>query len=318
MYEIFQSIIGIPTPFNMIVLVVLIGSVAGVLTGIAAQIRKYGCHRQDIDFKRELVERGLAAEEIERIVAPNRQSVSRPKKRKFSADVRPGYRHSVQTLRVMVRADCRLSAHPSNHDFSERCETLFMHRLTQQIFARQFGRLSLRCSGTVGFRGENAQSLPIVRINCYFPRLDSTIIRAYENVAEDRSKNVTSSLPLRFHSLRPRNVDLMHGRAVVVASYVKTVRFALFALLCFLCFVGSGRAADAVYSDVAPDQHMKEWLLLGPIPAQEADAKPNVDERAKDGTRAGPPGTSRRRSEGQPRVRQEARCARRRIQMAFS
>jgi len=68
MYDVFQSIVGIQSPFNMIVLVVLIGSVAGVLTGIAKQIRKYGCHRQDLDFKRELVDRGLAADEIERIV----------------------------------------------------------------------------------------------------------------------------------------------------------------------------------------------------------------------------------------------------------
>ena len=67
-HEVFQSIIGIPTPFNMIVLIVLFGSVAGVMTGIASQIRKYGCHRQDVDFKRELVDRGLSADEIERIV----------------------------------------------------------------------------------------------------------------------------------------------------------------------------------------------------------------------------------------------------------
>jgi hypothetical protein len=66
--EIFKSIILIQTPFNMIVLIVLFGSVAGVLGGIATQIRKYGCHRQDIDFKRELVDRGLSADEIERII----------------------------------------------------------------------------------------------------------------------------------------------------------------------------------------------------------------------------------------------------------
>ncbi len=66
--ELFKGILSIQTPFNMIILVVLFGSVAGVLTGIATQIRKYGCHRQDIDFKRELVDRGLAADEIERII----------------------------------------------------------------------------------------------------------------------------------------------------------------------------------------------------------------------------------------------------------
>ncbi len=68
MFEIFQAIVNIGVPFNMIVLIVLFGSIAGVLTGIATQIRKYGCHRQDIDFKRELVDRGLSADEIERIV----------------------------------------------------------------------------------------------------------------------------------------------------------------------------------------------------------------------------------------------------------
>ncbi len=68
MLDIFQNIVHMPVPFNMIVLIVLIGSAAGLLTGIATQIRKYGCHRQDIDFKRELVDRGLSAEEIEQIV----------------------------------------------------------------------------------------------------------------------------------------------------------------------------------------------------------------------------------------------------------
>ena len=31
------------------------------------------------------------------------------------------------------------------------------------------------------------------------------------------------------------------------------------------------------------DQHTKAWLLLGPIPAQEADAKPNVNDARKSG-----------------------------------
>ena len=66
--ELFKDVISMQTPFNMIVLIVLFGSVAGVLTGIATQIRKYGCHRQDVDFKRELVDRGLSADEIERII----------------------------------------------------------------------------------------------------------------------------------------------------------------------------------------------------------------------------------------------------------
>jgi hypothetical protein len=54
---------------NWIALVVLIGCVSGVITAIAAELRKYGSHRHEVDLKRELVERGLSVEEIERIIA---------------------------------------------------------------------------------------------------------------------------------------------------------------------------------------------------------------------------------------------------------
>ena len=67
--ELFKGIINIGVPFNMIVLIVLFGCITGAITGIAKEIRKYGCHRQNIDFKRELVERGLDGDEIERIVS---------------------------------------------------------------------------------------------------------------------------------------------------------------------------------------------------------------------------------------------------------
>jgi hypothetical protein len=69
MSEFLHTIVNLQSPFNMVVLIVLIGSVAGVLSSIAKQFRKYACHRQDIDFKRELVDRGLPADEIERIIA---------------------------------------------------------------------------------------------------------------------------------------------------------------------------------------------------------------------------------------------------------
>lgn len=68
MTDLFEQIVNITFPFNAIVLIVLIGCGAGVLGTIATQIRRFGCHRQDINFKRELVDRGLSAEEIERII----------------------------------------------------------------------------------------------------------------------------------------------------------------------------------------------------------------------------------------------------------
>jgi hypothetical protein len=69
MTDIFHSIMAMPAPFNMVVLIVLIGAVAGAVKLVATEVRRFGCHRQEIDFKREMVERGLSAEEIERILA---------------------------------------------------------------------------------------------------------------------------------------------------------------------------------------------------------------------------------------------------------
>jgi hypothetical protein len=68
-FDLFQAIMSMGSPWNMIVLVVLITCTTGVFTSMFKQIRKYGCHRRDVDLKRELVERGLSVEEIERIVA---------------------------------------------------------------------------------------------------------------------------------------------------------------------------------------------------------------------------------------------------------
>ena len=68
MSEFFQDIMSMQTPFNMVVLVVFFGCVAGVLSTIIHQIRRYACHRHEIELKREMVERGLSVDEIERIV----------------------------------------------------------------------------------------------------------------------------------------------------------------------------------------------------------------------------------------------------------
>ena len=62
----------------MIVLLVTIGSLAGVVSTVTTQIRKYASHRVDANLKRELVERGLSAEEIERIVAAQSLSDKQP------------------------------------------------------------------------------------------------------------------------------------------------------------------------------------------------------------------------------------------------
>lgn len=68
MNEILQSFSRIPAPFNMVIWIVLICSAAGIVTTLFKEIRKYACHRQELDLKRELLDRGMTADEIERIV----------------------------------------------------------------------------------------------------------------------------------------------------------------------------------------------------------------------------------------------------------
>ena len=68
MSHIFEQIIAMPSPFNMIVLVVVVSCGVGLVTSLAKQLRKYACHKQELDFKRELLDRGMSTEEIERVV----------------------------------------------------------------------------------------------------------------------------------------------------------------------------------------------------------------------------------------------------------
>lgn len=59
---------NVPPPFNMVVYVILILSIYGVMTSVFKQIRKFACHRQELDFKREMIDRGMHAEEIEQVI----------------------------------------------------------------------------------------------------------------------------------------------------------------------------------------------------------------------------------------------------------
>jgi cell division protein FtsL len=67
--ELFEHITSMGQPWSMIVLIVLISCAIGLVGTIAKQIRKYACHRQETELKREMVERGFSAEEIERVIA---------------------------------------------------------------------------------------------------------------------------------------------------------------------------------------------------------------------------------------------------------
>ena len=63
-----ESIMDMPVPFNMVVLIVLIGCVTGVLTTIAQETRKFFCHREEMELKREMLDRGMDAREIDQVL----------------------------------------------------------------------------------------------------------------------------------------------------------------------------------------------------------------------------------------------------------
>ena len=68
MSSLFDSIATLPTPFNMIVFVVLIGSVAGVIGTVTREVRIFLCHRDEMELKREMLDRGMELQEIDRVM----------------------------------------------------------------------------------------------------------------------------------------------------------------------------------------------------------------------------------------------------------
>jgi hypothetical protein len=69
MTQLIDKILSIPVPFNMIVIIAVISIGAGIVTSIAKQIRKYACLKHELDFKRDMIDRGMSVEEVEQLVA---------------------------------------------------------------------------------------------------------------------------------------------------------------------------------------------------------------------------------------------------------
>jgi hypothetical protein len=67
-------------PFGIVVLCVLIGTAGTLISLIVNQIGSYATHRADLQLKRELVERGLSVEEIERIVSAKPLTEAQPER----------------------------------------------------------------------------------------------------------------------------------------------------------------------------------------------------------------------------------------------
>jgi hypothetical protein len=69
MSELFQSILHLETPFNWLSLMGLSAFAFGTLATVVKQIRKFASHAMELRFKRDLIERGLSIDEIERVLA---------------------------------------------------------------------------------------------------------------------------------------------------------------------------------------------------------------------------------------------------------
>jgi CubicO group peptidase (beta-lactamase class C family) len=94
---------------------------------------------------------------------------------------------------------------------------------------------------------------------------------------------MSTKLPPRHRSKRWGNGELCNAIARFIAFATKVILCGLATMLSGSVTIESAWAVDAQYSNVAPDQPMKEWLVLGPIPAQDADEKANAENARKFG-----------------------------------
>jgi hypothetical protein len=74
----FDAIMSMQSPFNMVVLIVLIGTVGGVIGTFTKEVRKYLCHREDLQLKREMLDRGMKAMEIEQVMHAKPADAKKP------------------------------------------------------------------------------------------------------------------------------------------------------------------------------------------------------------------------------------------------
>ena len=72
------SLLNVETPPKFFVVMALISCVACVVMTVIVQLGRLARHQADLEFKRDLVERGLSVDEIERIVSAKPISNSQP------------------------------------------------------------------------------------------------------------------------------------------------------------------------------------------------------------------------------------------------
>jgi hypothetical protein len=66
--DLIDKVLAIPVPFNMIIVIMAIIFGTGIITSVAKQVRKYLCLREELLFKREMIDRGMSPQEVEKLV----------------------------------------------------------------------------------------------------------------------------------------------------------------------------------------------------------------------------------------------------------
>lgn len=67
-YHLIDSVFAIPTPFNFLLMVAMVVATTFVASVAAVQFRQYCSHRDEVELKRELVARGMSAQEIVTVI----------------------------------------------------------------------------------------------------------------------------------------------------------------------------------------------------------------------------------------------------------
>ncbi|MEM9353666.1 MAG: hypothetical protein AAGA92_11690 [Planctomycetota bacterium] len=69
MSEFVESLNSMPMPFSFVIWLVLIILGGGAFSTVCKEVRRVVCRRFDVNLKRDLIDRGLEPEEVERLVA---------------------------------------------------------------------------------------------------------------------------------------------------------------------------------------------------------------------------------------------------------
>lgn len=72
MSDVIMRILEVPAPFNVGIVAVVMGIGLAMIAVVAGETRKFATHRLDLETKRDLLEQGMPADEIDRVLRAGR------------------------------------------------------------------------------------------------------------------------------------------------------------------------------------------------------------------------------------------------------